>query len=87
MASPPKKKQVNLDLTEKSRKILMHFAISTESISTNGINKGEPSPAAMIRRICEGEIDIYYKGEKVNIPLRLFFDLFDDEKESRKTRL
>lgn len=75
MRSEPKKKQINVDLNVRSRRILMHISEKTESLSTNGINKGEPSPAALLRRICDGEVDIYYKGEKINIPLRLFFDL------------
>jgi hypothetical protein len=70
-----KKKQVNLDLNNRSHRILMFLSEKTESVSTNGINKGKPSPAAMLRRICDGEISLYYEGKKVDIPLNIFFDL------------
>jgi hypothetical protein len=79
MRGKPKKRQVNVDLTENRHEILMHFAERTESMSTNGLNKGEPSIGAFVRRVCEGKIQIYYHGKRVDIPFRKFLEILDNQ--------
>jgi len=69
------RKQVNVELTECRHDLLLYFAAKTESDSTNGLNRGEPSVGAFVRRICEGKIEIYYQGKKVAIPFKKFLEI------------
>lgn len=66
------KKQVNIDLTENRHERLMYLARKTKSVSTSPRNRGAISIGAMLRRICEGEIEIYYNGEKIEIPFHFW---------------
>lgn len=74
-ASRRRKRQVNIDLTERRERVLIFFAKKTESLSTNGTNKGDPSIGALIRRICDGEIKITHDNKQIDIPLSLYLDL------------
>lgn len=68
-----RKPQLNIELTDAREEALMIFAERTESFSTNGTNRGQPSAGALIRRICEGHIVLVYKGKRVSIPPSLLF--------------
>lgn len=68
-----KKPQLNIELTEHRESILLFMAEETESYSTNGPTNGKPSAAAMLRRICEGQISLYYRGKKITVPAHMFF--------------
>lgn len=69
------KRQVKVDLTEDREKILLYLAEATESISTNGLNKGGISIGALVRRICEGQVTLLYQGRKIQLPIKFFLKL------------
>jgi len=70
---PRVKRQVNIEATSAQHEMLMYLAKETESYSTSGPNKGEPSPTALMRRITEGQVTLLYKRRRIFPPMSLFF--------------
>lgn len=74
-----KRRQVKVDLTREREELLLLLAEATDSRSTNGPAKGEISIGAMIRRICEGQIQLVYQGSRVKVPAKYYFSINNEE--------
>jgi hypothetical protein len=74
------RKQLNIEVTPVRERLLLHLANKTESVSTNGLNKGQPSVGALMRRISEGSVKLYYKGNIINIPFLTMLEVVHEKK-------